>query len=71
MQLKTTQRIELPPSADMHVHLRQGDKDSVNTSIADRWRHEVHHVTLSKMHMHVRRWRQLNALRSLELHIDL
>jgi dihydroorotase len=25
MQLKETQRIELPPSADMHVHLRQGD----------------------------------------------
>jgi hypothetical protein len=25
MQLKDTQRIELPPSADMHVHLRQGD----------------------------------------------
>ncbi|KAH8177021.1 amidohydrolase domain-containing protein [Sarocladium implicatum] len=25
MQLKTTQRIELPPTADMHVHLRQGE----------------------------------------------
>lgn len=25
MQLKTTQRIELPAAADMHVHLRQGD----------------------------------------------
>ncbi|CEJ90137.1 Putative Dihydroorotase, homodimeric type [[Torrubiella] hemipterigena] len=25
MQLKTTQRIELPATADMHVHLRQGD----------------------------------------------
>lgn len=25
MQIKTTQRLELPPAADMHVHLRQGD----------------------------------------------
>lgn len=25
MHLKETQRIELPPVADMHVHLRQGD----------------------------------------------
>lgn len=25
MQLKTTQCIELPATADMHVHLRQGD----------------------------------------------
>lgn len=25
MQLKDTQRLELPPAADMHVHLRQGD----------------------------------------------
>ncbi len=24
MQLKTTQRLELPAAADMHVHLRQG-----------------------------------------------
>lgn len=23
MQLKTTQKLELPPTADMHVHLRQ------------------------------------------------
>lgn len=25
MQIKTTQRLELPPTADFHVHLRQGD----------------------------------------------
>ena len=25
MQLKTTQRLELPATADMHVHLRQGE----------------------------------------------
>jgi dihydroorotase len=25
MQLKITQRLVLPPTADMHVHLRQGD----------------------------------------------
>ncbi|KEY65427.1 hypothetical protein S7711_04321 [Stachybotrys chartarum IBT 7711] len=25
MQIKETQRLELPPTADMHVHLRQGD----------------------------------------------
>lgn len=25
MQLKTLQRIELPATADMHVHLRQGE----------------------------------------------
>lgn len=25
MQLKDTQRLELPPTADMHVHLRQGE----------------------------------------------
>lgn len=25
MQLKTTQRLELPPTADMHVHLRQAE----------------------------------------------
>ncbi len=25
MQLKTVQRIELPPAADMHVHMRHGD----------------------------------------------
>ena len=25
MHLKEIQRLELPPSADMHVHLRQGD----------------------------------------------
>lgn len=25
MHLRTTQRIELPPTADMHVHMRQGD----------------------------------------------
>jgi len=25
MQLKNTQRLELPPTADMHVHLRQGE----------------------------------------------
>jgi dihydroorotase len=25
MQLKTTQKLELPATADMHVHLRQGE----------------------------------------------
>jgi dihydroorotase len=25
MQLKDLRKIELPPTADMHVHLRQGD----------------------------------------------
>lgn len=25
MQLKTIQRVELPPTADMHVHLRQAE----------------------------------------------
>lgn len=25
MQLKTTERLELPAAADMHVHLRQGE----------------------------------------------
>lgn len=25
MQLKTVERLELPPTADMHVHLRQGE----------------------------------------------
>ncbi len=25
MHLKTTERLELPPTADMHVHLRQGE----------------------------------------------
>lgn len=25
MQLKSATRLELPPSADMHVHLRQGE----------------------------------------------
>lgn len=25
MQIKTIQRVELPPTADMHVHLRQAE----------------------------------------------
>lgn len=36
MQLKDTLRLELPPTADMHVHLRQGDMMTLVTpSIRD------------------------------------